>query len=330
MKKAEIVKISAGIVIAAAGILIFLKQVNVEEVLREVRNTPLWKMVSASVLAPVTLVFRAWRWKYLLAERSGSSKKGLFPLVAIGFMVNNVLPARIGEAARAALLWKRNRFTFAESVGSLLVERFLDVMVFTFFTIIPVFLLPRLEPYRSVGKLLTFGMGSIIVCFICYSKYPEFTKRIVKKMIAGLPQRFRRRVVTICKELVSNLDWLFSSKKTVIVALLSIITQACQAATLHVLGWGIEGFNMAVSMFGVSFAALGAAIPGAPGYIGTLHSMMVSGLVAAGIASDTAGAIAVLFHAIGYITISVTGIYYFISLKISMKDIKENEIDKKE
>jgi uncharacterized membrane protein YbhN (UPF0104 family) len=51
--------------------------------------------------------------------------------------------------------------------------------------------------------------------------------------------------------------------------------------------------------------------------------MMLSGLTMAGIEADKAGAIAVIFHAIGYVTIALMGIYFFSSLKISFKDIRK-------
>ena len=326
MKLGTGVQISAGIAIAAVGIWVFSRQVQLGEMFREVRQTPLWKIVLVAALNPATLLLRAWRWKYLLADRSGCSKRGLFPLVTIGFMINNFFPARLGEAARAALLWKRNRFSIAESVGSLLVERFLDILVFTLFLFLPILLMPRLSHLRTYGVLCAAGFCGVLLGFFAYAKNPTVTKRIAKKSLIVIPMRFRKAIVPIGKELISNLDWLFSPRRTVVVTVLSILTLACQVAALRVLGWGIAGFGVLVSMFGIAFAAIGAAIPLAPGYVGTLHAMMLSGMGMAGIAADKAGAIAVLYHAIGYIAISIMGIYYFFNLKISMKEIKESGV----
>lgn len=329
MKPGTVVQVSAGIAIAAVGVWVFSRQTQLGEVYREVRQTPLWKIVVAVALLPATLLFRAWRWKYLLVDRGGCSKKGLFPLVAIGFMVNNFFPARIGEAARAALLWQRNRFTVAESVGSLLVERFLDVLAFTLFLFLPILFLPRLSHLRTYGVVCAAVFCGVLLGFFAYAKNPTVTKRIAKKSLVVIPLRFRRRIVPIGKELISNLDWLFSPQRTAVVTVLSFLTPACQVAILQVLGWGIAGFGVLVSMFGIAFAAIGAAIPLAPGYIGTLHVMMLSGMGMAGVAADKAGAITVIYHAIGYVTIAAMGMYYFFSLKISMKEINESGIRSK-
>ncbi|MBN1307164.1 MAG: flippase-like domain-containing protein [Chitinispirillaceae bacterium] len=325
MKRSTALQVSAGVAIAAAGVWIFLRQVNVTEMLHEMRRTPLWKVAIVAALNPATLLLRAWRWQAMLPQRSECSKKGLFPLVVIGFMINNFFPARIGEAVRAALLWKRNRFTVAESVGSIIAERFLDVLVFALFFILPVVLLPRLSVVRTYGILLAGGWCVAPLCFFAYAKKPASIKRVAKLFLAIVPGRFRTVIAPIGKEVISNLDWLFSLKRTATVLTLSVLTLLCQVGMLQALGSGIDGFNVLVSMFGIAFGAIGAAIPLAPGYVGTLHAMMLSGLAMAGVAADKAGAIAVLFHAIGYSTIAIMGIYYFFNLKISMKEIRESK-----
>jgi glycosyltransferase 2 family protein len=327
MKRSTLLQVSAGVLIAAAGLWIFSRQVNLTEMLREVQQTPPWKIVIVVLLNPATLLLRSWRWKLLLPEKEGAGKKGLFPLVAIGFMVNNVFPARIGEVARAALLWKRNRFTIAESVGSLLVERFLDVLIYALFLVLPIFFLPQLSNLRWYGVLLASGVGCVLLCFFAYAKKPDLTKTVARKCLKIVPGRFHKAIIPIGKELVSNLDWLFSFRRTAAVAVLSIPTLLCQVAMVQVLGYGIAGFDGMVSMFGVAFAAIGAAIPLAPGYVGTLHAMMLSGLGMAGVPADTAGAMAVLYHAIGYLTISVLGLYYFFSLRISLKEINQQNAE---
>ncbi|MBN1576909.1 MAG: flippase-like domain-containing protein [Chitinispirillaceae bacterium] len=325
MKRVTALQIAAGVAIGAVGVWIFLRQVDATEMFREMRQTPFWKITIVVALSPATLLLRAWRWKVMLPQRSECSKKGLFPLVAIGFMVNNFFPARIGEAARAVLLWKRNRFTIAESVGSLLAERFLDVLVYVLFLILPIVFLPKLSVIRNYGVLLAGGLCGVLLCFFAYTKNPALSKRVAKRCLAIIPVRFRTVIIPIGKELISNLDWLFSFKRTVSVIILSLLTPLCYVAMVQVLGYGITGFDAWVSMFGIAFAAIGAAIPLAPGYVGTLHAMMLSGLALAGIAADKAGAIVVIYHAIGYVAVAVMGIYYFFNLKISMKEIRESK-----
>ena len=322
MKIGSVLQVIAGIAIAAIGVWIFSRQVDLSAMFHEVRSTPLWKIIAVILLNPATLLLRSWRWKVMLPRREGCLKTGLFPLVVIGFMVNNIFPARIGEAARAALLWRRNRFTIAESIGSLLAERFLDVLVYVSFLFIPILMLPQLISLRTYGFMLLTGFCAVVLVLTFYALRPETVKMAGGWCTARLPLRIRTFIVGIGSELISNLDWLFSPQRTVAVAALSFLTLLCQILMLQVLGFGVERFGFFTSMFGVAFAAIGAAIPLAPGYVGTLHAMVLQGLGMAGIGAGQAGAIAVMYHAAGYVTITLMGIFYFFSLKLSLKDIR--------
>jgi uncharacterized membrane protein YbhN (UPF0104 family) len=90
---------------------------------------------------------------------------------------------------------------------------------------------------------------------------------------------------------------------------------------IWLLGFQIQSFGFLDSMFGVAFAALGAAIPLSPGYVGTLHAMMQEGLSLLGVALEKAGAITILYHAIGYVIVTIMGIYFFFTTNVSMSDI---------
>lgn len=321
MKGKSFIQVAAGLAIAAAGIWIFSRQVHVGVLIHEMEQTRWWTIGLVVALNPMTLFLRSLRWRVLLPEKAMRQKNGLFPLVAIGFMVNNVLPARIGEAVRAMLLWRRNGFTIAESVGSLVVERVLDVMVFVTFLFVPICFMPQLAPLRLYGILLGSGFAVFVAGLLLYARMPRIVTGMVSKLIVIVPTRFRQKIVAVGTDLASNLNWLFSLRKVIIVCILSVSTLGCQVLMLQFLAHGLPHFGPLSSMFGIAFAAIGAAIPLAPGYVGTLHAMMLQGMGMVGVAADRAGAIAVLYHAIGYGTISLLGMFYFFRLKLSFGDI---------
>jgi len=321
MKKA--LQLIAGVIIAALGVVVFTRQVELASVGRIIAQTDLWKIVVVALLNVGTLYFRSLRWGVLLPKRSGVVTTGYFPLVAIGFMVNNFMPFRIGEAVRALLLWKRNGYTVPESIGSLVIERLLDVLVFSTFLLVPVFLMPVLSEYRVYAELLSAGVLCVVGFFMLYALWPKMVAGAGRLLLQAVPYGLRKRTGLIAQELFSNFEWLLSVKKALVVVLLSYVTLACQIGMLSTLGSGVEHFTVFTSMFGVAFAAIGAAIPLAPGYVGTLHAMVLKGLGMAGIAADTAGALTILYHAIGYVTISALGLFFFVRLKISFADIRQ-------
>ena len=323
MKRSTALQLFIGLLIAAIGVWVFSRQVDLSAMLGKVQETPWWKIVVVVLFCPLTLLLRAWRWKVLLPSNKGCSKDGLFPLVTIGFMVNNFIPARVGEAVRAALLWNKNNYTIAESVGSLLVERLLDILVYVIFLFWPIFVLPELSSLRYYGLLFAGGVGASIFCFIIYRINPLLTRQFAIHLLKFIPDRLGRFITRIGKELLSNVDWVFSRQRTLLIVILSFATILCQVAMIQALGLGVTNFGLFVSMFTTACAAVGAAIPLSPGYVGTLHSAMLQGMEMAGIAPESAGAVAVLYHAIGYVTISLMGIYYFFKMKLTLKDINK-------
>ncbi|MCX7726093.1 MAG: flippase-like domain-containing protein [Chitinispirillaceae bacterium] len=320
-------KAIGGILIASLGVLVFIRQVNINNVIKEIINIPLWKVGAVVVFNFLTFFFRSLRWGIFLPTVEGTIKKGLFPLVTIGFMVNNFLPARIGEVVRIVLLWKRNKFTLVQSAGSLLLERFIDTLTFTSFLIISILFIPSLKKFQFYGFLLMVCFCIVILSFLLYRWKPQIIINIINPFIKILPVKISLQLKKIGKEVLSTLHWIFSLRKVVIVIFLSFLTTFCHALMVFVLGYGTTEIGILVSMFVITFAALGALIPLSPGYVGTLHAVMLSSFSLLGIDSDKGGSITVLYHAISYISVSLMGIYYFLTLKVNLKEIRKENVE---
>lgn len=332
MKKTHLLQGAGGILISALGLYLFFKSVDTTVLWKEIRTTQKWIIAAVILLNPLTIWFRALRWKVMLpGNREKTSKSGLFSITMIGFMLNNLFPARLGEAARALLLWKRNGFTVMESAGSLLVERTLDMLIYSTFFFIPVFgntSLASLQPYAA---LMMAAFVVSVVFLIVYSRFKTGAVKIASKILILVPHPLKNRVQKICKELVSNLEWIFSWHKVIRVVLYSILMMFSYVFMMYFLAWGLDNFNILDSMFGVSMAALGAAIPLSPGYIGTLHSSLLQGLGMVGVVENKAGAMAVLYHGLGYMTITALGLMFLVSMKVSFNELsKAKEELKKE
>ncbi|NLG17492.1 MAG: flippase-like domain-containing protein [Fibrobacter sp.] len=323
MKKSTVLQLTGGTIIAGAGLYIFFRDVDAGMLLKEIKHTRLWIILAVFVLSPVSLFFRSLRWNLMLPSRPEVSRKGLFPLVMIGFMFNNIFPARIGEAVRAVLLWKRNRFTVMESVGSLLVERFIDTLVFSSFFFVPVFITGKMAVLYPWALTLAAGFSFALICFVLYLLFPGIFKVCTEKIIGIFPQKFAVRLNKVSAELFSSLDWMFSFRKVCGVLFYTILTAFSSVGMMFLLARGVSAFGFLESMFGVACAAFGAAIPLSPGYVGTLHTAVSGGLKIMGVGIEKAGAIAVLYHALGYISITSIGLYYFFSTRISLREIND-------
>ena len=90
-----------GIIVSVIFIYLSFRRVHIGEIIYSLKNAHyIWIFPNMAVVI-VTMIIRSIRWKYLLANIRQFRMGRLFPSVMIGFMANNVLPARLGEFIRA-------------------------------------------------------------------------------------------------------------------------------------------------------------------------------------------------------------------------------------
>jgi len=331
MKKTTFFQLLGGLILAGVGLYIFFSGVKIPELLNQIHSIPWWAITGVVLLTFLSLWLRSVRWNLILPQSPFASRRDLFGIIMIAFMVNNILPARLGEAARMLLLWKRNKFTAAESIGSVLLERFLDSIVFLSFFFIPAFFMPQLREALPFARPLACGVSAVCITLVSYAFFPVKVRSLSKSLLMFFPSKLQHRVLTIGKELISNLDWIFSLKKCLFMLFLSFCIVACHAAMMMILAREAS-FGFLSGMFGAAWAALGAAIPFSPGYVGTLHAALKHGLVMTGCGAAKAAAVATIYHAIGYLTVTIFGLVFIIKMRISFKDIgrAKEELEKED
>src|SRR5439155_15385922 len=107
---------------------------------------------------------RSARWGLLLPEHSVKTST-LFRALVVGFTVNNLLPLRMGEVARAYLLARWCRISYGATIASLVVERVLDGLSLAILLLVALRLLPGAPGYLlAVGVLAAAGfLGGALV-----------------------------------------------------------------------------------------------------------------------------------------------------------------------
>ncbi len=324
VKLSSILKLVLGVIITALGLYFFLKDVDLPKLSLALRSTKISTLFIVSLLAVFTLYLRAIRWKLILPDIPETTKKHLFSNVMIGYMFNNILPARMGELARAFLLWHKNHFPVTVCVGTLILERLLDLCMFFIFFIVPVFVLPQC----SALHLYAYGASAIVLSVVTglflYAIFQATMVRTGNWFVSKTPVKIQERVKKVGRDLASNLGWLHQPRRVVLVLLLSLITTLCYPLMIILLaGSGTMSFGILEGMFAQAFAAFGAAIPGLPGYVGTLHAVMLQGLTVLGMDVDPAIALVIIYHAVNYILVTIIGLYFFFREDLSLKDITQ-------
>lgn len=183
MRKANkrFLKLAAGILIAALTIWLTFRKTDWAE-LQAVFETAGWGYAFAVIPAlAASYLFRIYRWVALLAPVGKVRKSTAAPPLITGFMLNSILPGRLGEFARSALLSRKTRIPFASSFATVVVARLFDGLVLTGLALVVMAAMWSSLSSAVRGGLFAAGIGyvSVLLILIALRKWHEKTVRVI-------------------------------------------------------------------------------------------------------------------------------------------------------
>ena len=123
-------KSALGIVLSAGLLVWTLHDESPAEIWMSISQSNVPLLIFAALVATAIFPLRAIRWRIILDPTAPGLPFGaLWRSIAIGMMVNNIYPARLGEVARAyALTRETKRVRLTGAVASLAVDRVFDAV----------------------------------------------------------------------------------------------------------------------------------------------------------------------------------------------------------
>jgi glycosyltransferase 2 family protein len=323
--------------LGAAVSLLFLwyafRGIDIGEVAREIGRARPALLALASFLITLPFVFRAVRWGILLRPLYAATRfRPRFAATCIGFMANNLLPARIGEFARAYAMSRLEPIRMSGSFGSLLVERMFDAVMVIGLLIValtwPGFPDASGGGYASAARVLGLLLVVGFALLLLMVSRPAASARLFER-VAGriLPGRLRRPVfdamVAFLAGTAAIRDWRLVVRT---LAWSAVVWLTAGLATwVGFLAFGIQAPFIA-AVFLQSIIALAVSLPSAPGFFGIYQAAARVGLVDVwGVATTPAMAFAIGFHLAGYIPVTVMGLLFLWRLDFSWSDVEHSE-----
>src|SRR3990172_6464335 len=143
-----------GVVISVLFLWWVLKDLDFAIFWNEVGKANYWWLIPGVAIYFLAVWARAWRWHYLLRPLKAITTRAMFPIVAIGYMGNNIYPARAGEVLRAAVLKRKEGVPISASLATILVERVFDGVVMLGFVFLNLGELAGLNAYSGfIGSI---------------------------------------------------------------------------------------------------------------------------------------------------------------------------------
>ncbi len=198
------VRLLLGVLVTAASVWFIMQNVNLGEVgaaLRTARPSVIALGVSVIIL---TGIAKAWRWRHLFVENKPRLSTSFWALMLNQF-VNNVVPGRFGELARAHAAHQKDRVGRARSLGTIVVEKSIEMLflLLSIFVFLPWVVLPAEFVSPTVITGATTAGLLIVLYFLAFQT--NLTMRLVEMVAGWLPVLIGRKIVGITR---SGLDGL--------------------------------------------------------------------------------------------------------------------------
>jgi uncharacterized protein (TIRG00374 family) len=323
-----------GVFVSMLFIWLALRGLRLDQFWEAVKTANYWWVLPGVAVYFVAVWARAWRWHYLLQPIKDVPTRTMFPITAIGYMGNNIYPARAGEVLRAVVLKRRQNVSISASLATIIVERIFDGVVMLGFVFIN---LPELAHLTSssgfvgnIQQVAVIGTGvflGALVIFLLAAMFPGRSSLLGTWLIRRLlPSRMGERATGLMHKFLDGLASLRSPLGIFMVFVTSVIIWLLETGKY----WFVmHAFNFSVSFFTLmlmnGIVNLATTIPSAPGYIGTFDAPGIAVLIAYGVDQATAAGYTLVLHVALWLPITLLGAYFLTREGIRWSDTLRTE-----
>lgn len=333
-----------GVAISGAMLLFFVTQLDAGEMVTLLAEANYFYLIPAVGLYFLGVLFRAFRWQFLLNPMRRVPVRRLYPVVVIGYTANNLLPMRLGELVRSYYLARRENLSTSSALGSVAVERVFDGLTLIALVSLTAPLLLLLGEFDwtagisqsaaiALAAVVVLAFGGLLAFFTLLASWPGF-EAAVARLLRLIPGKPGRLAVSFFASFVSALGILNSPRKHLALIGLSLPIWVCEFLVYFLVSYS---FNIGAyfDSLGVYLLAIGlltatsnlaTGIPSAVGGIGPFEVVAQQTLIALGIGATVAGAYSVFVHLVAlWLPVNLVGIAIIIVIlarqSISLKQL---------
>jgi len=273
MTRRALVRLLVGIAISVVFLVVTLSRVNLEEAAEAIGQAAPAGLAAALAIVLVDLTLRALRWHVLLLGVEGAGVRPPYRLafgyLTLGFAANAVLPARLGDVARAVLAAGTFRTPRLAILGTVMIERVSDGLTMLFLAIVSSLVVASATELQALtGYAVVLAVGGLlaaIVGWVAISRSPLASTR-VGTVLTGLIGRVSAGAGAL-RHVRSAASFIGLTTVLTTTAILVAWT------VLQAVGVNLTPIQTVLFLSGI---ALSLAIPAAPGAIGTYEFVGVA------------------------------------------------------
>lgn len=285
-----------------------------------------WWLLPGIAVYFVAVWARAWRWHWLLKPVKEITTRRLFPITVIGYLGNNIFPARAGELLRTVVLKKDEGVAISASLATIIVERIFDGVTMLAFIFVNLPEVARLTSSSgfvgNIQQVAIWGTGIFIAAlaiFLLAAMFPERTLALIQKAaLRLLPEKMRDKFIHLARLFLGGLAALRSPRAILMIFATSVVIWLLETLkywfVMHAFPFTVSFFTLML-MNGI--VNLATTIPSAPGYIGTFDAPGIAVLTAYSVPQALAAGYTLVLHVALWLPVTALGIYYMLREGIS-------------
>ncbi len=323
-----------GVVISVVFLWLAVRGLNLSEAVAALEGANLWWLIPGIGVYFMGVWARAWRWHYLLKPLKGIATQDMFPIVAIGYMGNNIYPARAGEVLRAYILRRKQGVPVSASLATIIVERIFDGVVMLMFVVFNLNGLASLTHdsgfvgnIQSVALWGTVAFAVALGLFLLAAMFPHQSLGLYHRLAEPLlPAGIRPKISGLLVSFWTGLESLRSPQNILMVFVTSVVIWLFETGKYWFVMFAFDFTGYSGGFFGLmlmnGIVNLATTIPSAPGYVGTFHAPGIAVLTAYGLAAPVATAYTFVLHAALWLPITALGAFYMVREGLSWNAVQ--------
>jgi uncharacterized protein (TIRG00374 family) len=311
MGRGPILRAIVGAAISIAALWFVLRGADLAKTGDLLRTADLGWVALAAAFVTLDLGFRALRWQRLIRPIAAVAYPPMLGYLMVGYLANNVLPARLGELVRSHYLGDREGISRASALGTVVVERVVDlVAVVTIASVALLLLSVRGVIANAVllGAAVTGLFLIVLAVGIAAHRLPGLDR--IRELVDRWP-----RVREMARSLQDGLAVAARPRTVGEAILVSAASWTMAILALAAVGQslGVQ-LSMAQAALIASGVALVSAVPAGPSNLGTFELAAQELGKAVGVAPASALALGILLHVLFLLVTSVGGAIAFARL----------------
>ena len=329
-----------GVGVSTAFLLFLIWTIEVDDLLRALREANYLYVIPAVVIYFVGIYFRAARWRYILSPLRAVPTRRLYPVVVMGYAANNVLPARAGELVRAYYMAQRERFSGSTALATIGVERVYDGLTLFVLSVFSALVLLLLGVFGQVGDvyrnaaIALAGVAGVallaaLVTITFIATNPR-TFRFIDWVLTLLPARFRPRLRELASNFIQGLSILSSPRQHALIFLFSLPVWLGEIAVYLTIAYsfGLDQYFGNVFTFFLAIVLvtatsnLSTAFPVSIGGIGPFELIAQQTLAVMGVDAAAAASYALVVHLVAlWLPVNLAGLALMWRENLSLKQL---------